>query len=42
MYFFGRFQVRKYFSRYIAAEHQDGAVWFDFNGTPLRLHYPIG
>lgn len=41
-YFFGRFQVRKYFSRYIAAEHQDGAVWFDFNGTPLRLHYPIG
>lgn len=36
------FQVRKYFTRYIAAEHQDGAVWFDFNGTPLRLHYPIG
>ncbi|KAH8395692.1 hypothetical protein KR222_009521 [Zaprionus bogoriensis] len=35
-------QVRKYFSRYIAGEHQDGAVWFDFNGTPLRLHYPIG
>jgi len=35
-------QVRKYFSRYISAEHQDGAVWFDFNGTPLRLHYPIG
>ncbi|KAH8411214.1 hypothetical protein KR215_000337 [Drosophila sulfurigaster] len=35
-------KVRKYFTRYIAAEHQDGAVWFDFNGTPLRLHYPIG
>ncbi|KAH8343376.1 hypothetical protein KR059_009441, partial [Drosophila kikkawai] len=35
-------KVRKYFSRYITAEHQDGAVWFDFNGTPLRLHYPIG
>ncbi|KAH8421416.1 hypothetical protein KR009_006366 [Drosophila setifemur] len=35
-------KVRKYFARYIAAEYQDGAVWFDFNGTPLRLHYPIG
>ncbi|KAH8281283.1 hypothetical protein KR018_007919 [Drosophila ironensis] len=35
-------KVRKYFSRYISAEYLDGAVWFDYNGTPLRLHYPIG
>lgn len=35
-------KVKKYFSRFIAADQQDGNVWFDYNGTPLKLHYPIG
>uniref|UniRef100_A0A1I8PKD9 Autophagy protein 5 n=1 Tax=Stomoxys calcitrans TaxID=35570 RepID=A0A1I8PKD9_STOCA len=35
-------KVKKYFSRFISGEQQDGSVWFDYNGTPLKLHYPIG
>ncbi|XP_017467155.1 PREDICTED: autophagy protein 5 isoform X1 [Rhagoletis zephyria] len=34
-------KVKKYFSRYISHE-QDRNVWFDYNGIPLKLHYPIG
>nr|XP_036215626.1 autophagy protein 5 isoform X2 [Bactrocera oleae] len=34
-------KVKKYFSRYISLEQQDGNVWFDYNGIPLKLHYPI-
>ena len=34
-------QVRKHFSRFISTE-QDGEVWFDCNGVPLKWHYPIG
>ncbi|XP_067638169.1 autophagy protein 5 [Eurosta solidaginis] len=35
-------KVKKYFIRYISHEQQDGNVWFDYNGIPLKLHYPIG
>lgn len=35
-------KVKKYFSRYISREQLDGNVWFDYNGIPLKLHYPIG
>lgn len=35
-------KVKKYFNRYIANDQQDGNVWFDYNGIPLKLHYPIG
>ncbi|KAM7342453.1 autophagy protein 5 [Cochliomyia hominivorax] len=35
-------KVKKYFSRFISTDQQDGNVWFDYNGTPLKLHYPIG
>ncbi|XP_037038701.1 autophagy protein 5 isoform X2 [Bradysia coprophila] len=35
-------KVRKHFSRFVSNEHQDGEVWYDCNGTPLKWHYPIG
>ncbi|XP_005186612.1 autophagy protein 5 [Musca domestica] len=35
-------KVKKYFSRFISDSQQDGTVWFDYNGAPLKLHYPIG
>lgn len=28
--------------RFVSNESQDGEVWFDCNGTPLKWHYPIG
>ncbi|XP_055380369.1 autophagy protein 5 [Condylostylus longicornis] len=35
-------KARKYFTRYISNEQQEGDVWFDYNGIPLKLHFPIG
>ncbi|CAD7086877.1 unnamed protein product [Hermetia illucens] len=35
-------KVKKYFTKYISNELQDGEIWFDSNGTPLKSHYPIG
>uniref|UniRef100_A0A0K8TSS0 Autophagy protein 5 n=1 Tax=Tabanus bromius TaxID=304241 RepID=A0A0K8TSS0_TABBR len=35
-------KVRKYFSRYVPNDRQQSEVWFDFNGIPLKWHYPIG
>ncbi|KAI9590393.1 autophagy protein 5 [Glossina fuscipes] len=35
-------KVKKFFSRFIANDQSDGVVWFDYNGIPLKLHYPIG
>uniref|UniRef100_T1GNA3 Autophagy protein ATG5 UblA domain-containing protein n=1 Tax=Megaselia scalaris TaxID=36166 RepID=T1GNA3_MEGSC len=35
-------KVKKYFQKYIADQNPDsGNIWFDYNGTPLKLHYPI-
>lgn len=36
------FQVKKHFSRFVSNDAQEGEVWFDCNGTPLKWHYPIG
>lgn len=35
-------QVKKHFSRFVSNEAQEGEVWFDCNGIPLKWHYPIG
>lgn len=35
-------QVKKHFTKYVSNEDLEGEVWFDFNGTPLKWHYPIG
>ena len=35
-------QVRKHFMRYIQQEKQDNEMWLEFNGTPLKWHFPIG
>lgn len=34
-------KVKKYFSRYILHGKQAGNIWFDYNGIPLKLHYPL-
>lgn len=36
------FQIRKQFSRHISTDKQDAEMWLDFNGIPLKWHYPIG
>ncbi|XP_055326884.1 autophagy protein 5 isoform X2 [Sitodiplosis mosellana] len=35
-------KVKKHFSRFVSNEAQEGEVWFDSNGLPLKWHYPIG
>ncbi|XP_054271144.1 autophagy protein 5 [Macrosteles quadrilineatus] len=35
-------KVRKYYQKYIDEEKQDNEMWLDFNGIPLKWHYPIG
>ncbi|XP_055716765.1 autophagy protein 5 [Phlebotomus papatasi] len=35
-------KVRKHFVRFISNEQQEGDIWFDCDGTPLKWHYPIG
>ncbi|KDR09853.1 autophagy protein 5 isoform X1 [Zootermopsis nevadensis] len=35
-------KVRKQFVRYIHPDKQEAEMWLDFNGQPLRWHYPIG
>lgn len=35
-------KVRKHFLRFVSNELQDGEMWMDSNGTPLKWHYPIG
>lgn len=35
-------QVKKHFSRYVSNDAQEGEVWFDSNGLPLKWHFPIG
>ncbi|KAL1131545.1 hypothetical protein AAG570_011162 [Ranatra chinensis] len=35
-------KVRKHFMKYIHPDKQDAEMWLDFNGIPLRWHYPIG
>lgn len=34
-------KVKKHFSKFIANE-DDSTIWFSFEGTPLKLHLPIG
>ncbi|EAA05542.4 autophagy protein 5 isoform X2 [Anopheles stephensi] len=35
-------KVRKHFLRFVSNELQDGEMWMDSNGTPLKWHFPIG
>ncbi|CAH1402828.1 unnamed protein product [Nezara viridula] len=35
-------KVRKHFVKYIHPDKLDAEIWLDYNGTPLKWHYPIG
>lgn len=36
-------QVRKHFIKHIESDSkQDHEMWLEFNGIPLKWHYPIG
>ncbi|KAL3280137.1 hypothetical protein HHI36_017640 [Cryptolaemus montrouzieri] len=35
-------KVRKHFLRYIASDKMDQVMWLEYNGQPLKWHYPIG
>nr|CAG4652079.1 EOG090X0BB3 [Triops cancriformis] len=35
-------KVRRYFARYIHPDKQDAELWLEFEGQPLKWHYPIG
>ncbi|XP_072152484.1 autophagy protein 5 isoform X2 [Bemisia tabaci] len=35
-------RVRKHFVKYIDLAKQDLELWLEFNGVPLKWHYPIG
>eukprot|EP00094_Tigriopus_californicus_P002092 TCALIF_02016-PA protein Name:"Similar to ATG5 Autophagy protein 5 (Pongo abelii)" AED:0.09 eAED:0.09 QI:4/1/1/1/1/1/4/341/245 len=35
-------KVRKHFSKHVKVEHQENPMWFEFDGTPLQWHRPLG
>jgi len=35
-------KVKKHFVKFVSTDKQDAEMWLDFNGTPLKWHYPIG
>lgn len=35
-------KVRKHFLRYVISDKMDQVMWLEFNGQPLKWHYPIG
>ena len=35
-------KVQKYFSDYVASSNKNNEIWIDYNGTPLKWHYPVG
>ncbi|XP_044761391.1 autophagy protein 5 [Coccinella septempunctata] len=35
-------KVRKHFLSYVISDKMDQVMWLEFNGQPLKWHYPIG
>lgn len=36
------FQVKKHFSKFVKSDLQGNIMWFEFEGSPIRWHLPIG
>lgn len=34
--------MKRHFLRFISQENADNEMWLDYNGQPLKWHYPIG
>lgn len=35
-------KVRKHFQKHISTDKQDQEMWLEYNGQPMKWHFPIG
>jgi autophagy-related protein 5 len=35
-------KIQRHFGDFVLTANKSNEIWFDYNGTPLKWHYPVG